>query len=88
MPNGIILLRSYQSSNGIAIVSRPGGYVKEIASFFASDMRDRWRNPDTKRQKGGRPKKTLIDPVRKSNVIAPHLQLFCGISHLPPLISM
>ncbi|KIM79453.1 hypothetical protein PILCRDRAFT_35638, partial [Piloderma croceum F 1598] len=42
-----------------------------LHSFYSID---RWRNPDTKRQRGGRPKKTLIDPVRKSNVIAPHLQ--------------
>src|SRR6202050_574134 len=42
-----------------------------LHSFYSID---RWKNPDDKRQRGGRPKKTLIDPVRKSNVIAPHLQ--------------
>jgi hypothetical protein len=42
-----------------------------LHSFYSID---RWRNPDSKRQRGGRPKKTVLDPVRKTNVISPHLQ--------------
>jgi hypothetical protein len=43
-----------------------------LTSFYSID---RWRNPDDRRKgASGRSKKTLIDPVRKTNVIAPHLQ--------------
>src|SRR5258705_107260 len=42
-----------------------------LHSFYSID---RWRNPDSKRQCGGCRKKTVLDPVRKTNVISPHLQ--------------
>jgi len=43
-----------------------------LTSFYSID---RWRNPDEKRKGGrGRPKKDLIDPIRKNNVISPNLQ--------------
>ena len=43
-----------------------------LTSFYSID---RWKNPDESRKTGtGRPKKSLIDPVRKTNVLSPHLQ--------------
>jgi hypothetical protein len=41
-----------------------------LQSFYSID---RWKNPDDKRRRG-RPKKPLIDPVRKTNVLSPKLQ--------------
>ena len=43
-----------------------------LTTFYSID---RWRNPDEGR-KGvrGRPKKTLIDPVRKTDILSPSLQ--------------
>ena len=44
-----------------------------LHSFYSID---RWRNPDNKRKKGGHghPTKTLVDPIRKTNVLSPELQ--------------
>jgi len=44
---------------------------QNLETFYSID---RWKNPDNKRQRGSRPNKNLIDPVRKTNVISPHLQ--------------
>jgi hypothetical protein len=37
---------------------------------------DRWKNPEDGRRKGvrSRPKKKLIDPIRKTNILSPNLQ--------------
>jgi len=44
-----------------------------LTSFYSID---RWKEPEeSKKNKGcGRPKKTLVDPVRKTNVFPPHIQ--------------
>jgi len=45
-----------------------------LTSFYSID---RWRDPEESRRKKGesnRPKKKLVDPVRKTNVFSPHLQ--------------
>jgi hypothetical protein len=44
-----------------------------LHSFYSID---KWRNPNNKRQRGGHShqKKNVLDPIRKSNVISPHLQ--------------
>jgi hypothetical protein len=44
-----------------------------LHSFYSID---KWRNPEEGRQRGvrGRPKKTIIDPVRKTNILSPRLQ--------------
>jgi hypothetical protein len=44
-----------------------------LHSFYSID---KWRNPNNKRQHGGHShqKKNVLDPIRKSNVISPHLQ--------------
>lgn len=44
-----------------------------LQSFYSID---RWKNPEDGRRKEvrGRPKKTLIDPIRKTNILSPGLQ--------------
>jgi hypothetical protein len=44
-----------------------------LHSFYSID---KWRNPEEGRQRGvrGCPKKTIIDPVRKTNILSPRLQ--------------
>ena len=46
---------------------------RTLHSFYSID---RWKNPDDRRQKNarGRAKKKLLDPIRKTNVLPPHLQ--------------
>src|SRR5882762_4681082 len=45
--------------------------AQKLTSFYSID---RWRNPDESRGMKGCPKKPLIDPVRKTNVLSPGLQ--------------
>jgi len=45
--------------------------AQNLTSFYSID---RWRNLDESRGKKGRPKKPLIDPVRKTNMLSPDLQ--------------
>lgn len=45
--------------------------AQKLTSFYSIDQ---WRNPDESRGRKGRPKKPLIDPVRKTNVLSPGLQ--------------
>ena len=44
-----------------------------LHSFYSID---RWKNPDNKRHRGGHghTKKNVLDPIRKTNVISPHIQ--------------
>jgi hypothetical protein len=42
-----------------------------LTSFYSID---RWKDPEESKKNKGRPKKKLVDPVRKSNVFSPQLQ--------------